>query len=251
MRGLIYKELKMAELTGSIVIMLILCFLLALIDPVPLTFAIEEDTGASQLLGNGLFASGIMGGLLMGFVTSGIGFPLKETLTQNRFYTTTPAGVPGVLAAKYAASFIAVTFVGAVTETANICGRLIAPYKTDLTAVIVFVCSLFLLNNAYTLTMTAWFGRKKMGAVMGAFLGFLFLISFLYFLFGDITPYLELMFPEKETEPAEMIQKLTSSGVFRTLSVIIMASVSVMLFVLSYFIGLPGYIRQIGKGEEE
>ena len=64
-------------------------------------------------------------------------------------------------------------------------------------------------------------------------------------------PYLEIMFPEKETDPAEMIQKLTSSGVFRTLSVIIMASVSVMLFVLSYFIGLPGYIRQIGKGEEE
>ena len=217
MRGLIYKELKMAELTGSIVIiiMLVLCFLLSIVDPVPLTFAIEEDTGASQLLGNGLFASGIMGGLLMGFTTSGIGFPLKETLTQNRFYTTTPA------------------------------------YKTNLTAVIVFVCSLFLLNNAYTLTMTAWFGRKKMGAVMGAFLGFLFLISFLYFLFGDITPYLEIMFPEKETDPAEMIQKLTSSGVFRTLSVIIMASVSVMLFVLSYFIGLPGYIRQIGKGEEE
>jgi len=250
MRGLIYKELKMAELTGSIVIMLILCFLLSIVDPVPLTFAAEESIEASQLLGNGIFASGIMAGLFIGFVTSGIGFPLKETLGQNRFYTTTPAGVPGVLAAKYAASFIAVAFVGAVTETANVCGRLVAPYKPDFTAVIVFVCSLFLLNNAYTLTMTAWFGRKKMGVVMGTFLAFLLLISFLYFLFGDITPYLELMFPEKEADPAEMIQKLTSSGVFRTFSVITMASVSVILFVISYFIGLPGYRRQLSNGEE-
>ena len=59
------------------------------------------------------------------------------------------------------------------------------------------------------------------------------------------------MFPEKETDPAEMIQKLTSSGVFRTLSVIVMAAVSAALFVLSYFIGLPGYRRQIERGEEE
>ena len=251
MRGLIYKELKMSEMRGSVVIMLLIAFVFALIDPVPLTFAIEDQIEASQMLGTALFATGIITAMFVGLMVSGIGFSMKDTMAQNRFYTTTPAGVSGVLASKYAANFIATAGVGAAAELANIFGRLIAPYKPDLTGVIVFCFSLLLINSASSLTMAAWFGNKRKNTALSIFLGILALISFLYFLFGDITPYLEIMFPEKEPDTAEMIQKLTSSGLFRTLSAVIAASVSVIVFVISYFIGLPGYRRQIDRGLED
>ena len=253
MRGLIYKELKMSPMISSMNIMLVLMLVFALIDPVSMSHSYEaEAVDANKTLGSILFLTGILAGLSMGLMTSAVGFPMTETMHQARFYTTSPAGISGVLAAKYAANLIVTAGLGAIVEAANLTARHFAPYKPDLTGLIVFCFSLLVINNAMSLTMTSWFGFRKTGTAVAVFIALLSAVSVVYFLFGYISFIIDRMFAEKTPEDGlELIRYITSSGLFRTMSVVITSAAALIIFVLSYCIGLPGYRRRIENGEEE
>lgn len=194
MRGLIYKELKMSPMLSSICIMLVLMLVFALIDPVSMSHASEaEAVEANRTLGSVLFLTGILAGLSMGLMTESVGFPMTETIHQARFYTTTPAGISKALAAKYAANFIATAGLGVIVEAANLTARHFAPYKPDLTGLIVFCFSVLIINNAKTLATFSWFGFSKTNNAVGVFVFILFAASLLYFLFGDISFIIDMM----------------------------------------------------------
>lgn len=251
MLGLIYKEIRMSVMLVSTVIFLCIMVLIAVIDPVKLLDSTDAEAAEiNQLLGISLFSASVMIGVLYGFSTPTVGFSPLETIQQCRFYASSPLGIPGTLASKYLTNFIVTAGIFAVTLTANVLGRLIAPYKPDLSGLIIFCFSMFLINNALNLALASWFGTKKQGTAITTFFLLLLLVSLIWFLFGDISIILNMMFSDKETDSAELVQSLASSGLFRTLYVIITAAAALISFIISYFIGLPGYRRQIDKGAE-